>query len=71
MWSFIGKKRAVEFGHGDILRHRSGDGYRKDADRKIGGPRRLVKTPAALAYLTALLQICGTIKGLIEGKGRL
>jgi len=40
----MGKKRTPEFRHRDRIRHGSDHRYGKDADRKIGGPRYLLKT---------------------------
>jgi hypothetical protein len=38
----IGKKRMPEVRHRDRIRHGGDDGYGRDADRKIGGPRYLL-----------------------------
>jgi hypothetical protein len=43
-----GKKRTPEFRHRDRIPRRGNNGYGKDADRKIGGPRYLHVAPAVV-----------------------
>jgi hypothetical protein len=40
----IGKKRTSEFRHRERTRHGGDNSYGKDADRKIGSPRYLLRT---------------------------
>jgi hypothetical protein len=50
----IGKKRTPEFRHRDRIRHGGDNSYGKDADRKSGGPRYLLK-PARSAVREPML----------------